>query len=201
MPSVSRVEISFRAIVIAHSPYSLHSAHRRHLLLRLGSVGAVGHWIRRHVQVWVSFERDQRAHKHFRLFSACGGTETEISRHLQIFEIFSSYFLPVIIITVLDLKVGSRIRIISNTSGFRWLCAGLGLSPRVPNAVWSRPSTNWVSTPKDVLVGYHITYQPYSTLFSSRIQHEEVLDCERDNQHIAIQRRVDGIEFHEVRVD
>ncbi|CAI2353522.1 unnamed protein product [Caenorhabditis sp. 36 PRJEB53466] len=38
-------------------------------------------------------------------FKSCGGTETEISRHLQIFEIFSSYFLPVIMITVLDLKV------------------------------------------------------------------------------------------------
>lgn len=38
-------------------------------------------------------------------YKACGGPDTEISRHLQIFEIFTSYFLPVIIITVLDLKV------------------------------------------------------------------------------------------------
>uniref|UniRef100_A0A8R1DG26 G_PROTEIN_RECEP_F1_2 domain-containing protein n=1 Tax=Caenorhabditis japonica TaxID=281687 RepID=A0A8R1DG26_CAEJA len=38
-------------------------------------------------------------------FKSCVGPETEISRNLQISEMFSSYFLPVIIITFLDLKV------------------------------------------------------------------------------------------------
>ncbi|ULT86521.1 hypothetical protein L3Y34_006311 [Caenorhabditis briggsae] len=51
-------------------------------------------------EVWVLWDIE-----YDETFKACGGTETEISRHLQIFEIFSSYFLPVIIITVLDLKV------------------------------------------------------------------------------------------------
>uniref|UniRef100_A0A1I7V1W9 G_PROTEIN_RECEP_F1_2 domain-containing protein n=1 Tax=Caenorhabditis tropicalis TaxID=1561998 RepID=A0A1I7V1W9_9PELO len=51
-------------------------------------------------EVWVLWDIE-----YDETFKACGGTETEISRHLQIFEIFTSYFLPVIIITVLDLKV------------------------------------------------------------------------------------------------
>ncbi|CAL2044505.1 hypothetical protein CAEBREN_18420 [Caenorhabditis brenneri] len=52
-------------------------------------------------EVWVLWDIE-----YDETFKACGGTtDTEISRHLQIFEIFSSYFLPVIIITVLDLKV------------------------------------------------------------------------------------------------
>ncbi|CAD6193706.1 unnamed protein product [Caenorhabditis auriculariae] len=36
---------------------------------------------------------------------SCGGPETEISRHFQIFEIIISYFLPVAFITILDIKV------------------------------------------------------------------------------------------------
>lgn len=62
------------------------------------------------------------------MFTACGGPDTEISRHLQIFEIFTSYFLPVIIITVLDLKVGQN--------GNKWLGGRTG-------AVWWALKLKW----------------------------------------------------------